>query len=142
MADWIRFVNPQIYVRKFNMAAVTMETIINNKVCMIINFSSKFGHADLIGNHHYDIYGKTKKRCLRTPPPHTHTLPLYISCSEIVEQSLGKSQLFSHIGSLEVLYFSDICSRSKATGFSIRSITLHNVLFVRKHNAGDIRLSV
>ena len=44
-----------------------MACMINNKVLMII--SSKFHRAELIGNNHFVIYGKIKKKYLRTPPP-------------------------------------------------------------------------
>ena len=42
-------------IGKFKMKAVTMATTIN-KVLMII--SSKFDHAELIGNPHFDNYGR------------------------------------------------------------------------------------
>ena len=52
-----------------------MAFLMNNKVLMII--SSKFHHVELIGNNHFVIYGKIKKKYLRTSPPpflkHTRT---------------------------------------------------------------------
>ena len=41
--------------------------MINNSVLMII--SSKFDHAELIGNYYSGIYAKIKKKCLRISPP-------------------------------------------------------------------------
>ena len=49
------------------MAAVTMATMINNKVLLII--SSKIDHAELIGDHYFGIYGKQRKSVLGPPPP-------------------------------------------------------------------------
>ena len=59
MGDKIDFENRQIYRQKFKMAAVTVSATIDNKVLMII--SSKFDHADLIGNHYSRSGGKIKK---------------------------------------------------------------------------------
>ena len=51
------------------MEALTKATMINNKILFII--SSKFYHAELIGNHHFSIYGKIKRKYLRKPPSRT-----------------------------------------------------------------------
>ena len=41
---------------KIQDGAVTMATMINNKVVLIP--SSKFDHAELIGKHYFGIYGE------------------------------------------------------------------------------------
>ena len=54
------------------MAAVTVATMINNTVLIII--SSKFEHTELLGNHYFGMYVKKKSKsvsgsCNPPPPP-------------------------------------------------------------------------
>ena len=81
MLDKKDFEHQPIYREKFKMATVNMASVINNKV--LLTTSSQCYHTELIGNHYISIYGKIKKKSLRTrlPPPHTHTTPSMSSSS-------------------------------------------------------------
>ena len=64
------FQNQQSSRWKSKIAAVTMTTMMSKKVSLII--SSECDHAELIGNHYFNIYGKTekdRKSVSATPPP-------------------------------------------------------------------------